>query len=392
MNRRTRDYLRGRFGDYYRSATVSPPPAANEREWGHIPFTEGDGTTMVRHQSLLDVAGGGDDLDGFLAREAPRHAYFSAAQYDDPSNRSMSRKGWRSADLVFDLDADHLPGVDPETAGYGEMLAACKEQLLNLLDLLEADFGFDGDDLAVVFSGGRGYHVHVRDPAVAGLDAAARREVVDYVRGVDLDYDGLVEKRPNERGTLQKTLRAEGGWGRRVHEALVSYADDLRGMGEAEALEALQELDGVGEKTARTIYGVLERNPDGLREGNVELGPGAGTLVRAVAREVVERDTAPIDEPVTTDLRRLIRLPGTLHGGSGLVVRPLERDEVEGFDPLVDAIPERFRDRRILVDVTDPGPVAVGDDRTKVAEGQQSVREYAGVFLMARGRAEKAAE
>ncbi|ESP87188.1 DNA primase small subunit PriS [Candidatus Halobonum tyrrellensis] len=392
MNRRTREYLKGRFGDYYRSATVSPPPAANEREWGQIPFTEGDGTTMVRHQSLLDVAGGAGDLDDFLAREAPRHAYFSAARYDDPGNRSMSGKGWRSADLVFDLDADHLPGVDPETAGYGEMLAACKEELLNLLDLLETDFGFREEDLSVVFSGGRGYHVHVRDPAVGELDSAARREVVDYVRAVDLDYDGLVEKRPNERGTLQKTLRAEGGWGRRVHDRLVAYADDLRGMSEEDALAELEELDGVGEKTARTIYGVLERNPDGVRAGNVELGPGAGTLVRALAREVVERDTAPIDEPVTTDLRRLIRLPGSVHGGSGLVVRPLERDAVEAFDPLTDAVPERFRDRQILVDVTDPGPVAVGDDKTKVAEGVQSVREYVGVFLMARGRAEKATE
>ena len=392
MNRRTREYLRGRFGDYYRSASVSPPPAANEREWGHIPFTESEGTTMVRHRSLLDVAGGPGELGGFLAREAPRHVYFSAARYDDPGNRSMSGKGWRSADLVFDLDADHLPGVDPEGDGYAEMLAACKEELLNLLDLLEADFGFREEDLAVVFSGGRGYHVHVRDPAIRGLDSPARREVVDYVRAVDLDYDGLIARRPNERGTLQKTLRAEGGWGRRVHERLVAYAERLRGMDEADALAELQELDGVGEKTARTIRGVLERNPEGVKRGNVELGPGAGTLVRALAREVVDDQTAPIDEPVTTDLRRLIRLPGTVHGGSGLVVRPIPRDEVDGFDPLRDAIPDRFRDRRIAVDVREPGPVAVGDDKTKVGEGVQSVREYVGVFLMARGRAEKARE
>ena len=391
MDRRTREYLGGRFGDYYRSAEIVPPPAADEREWGHIPFTEGEGTTMVRHQSLLDLG----DLGAFLAREAPQHAYFSAARYADPSNRSMSDKGWRAADLVFDIDADHLPDVDPESDPYPRMLDAAKDALLELLDLLERDFGFADSDMEVVFSGGRGYHVHVRDPSVAGLDSKARREVVDYVRAIDLNLDGLIERRPNERGTLQKTLRAEGGWGARVHERLLAYAEELRDLDEEAALVRLQELDGVGEKTARTIHGVLQRNPEGLAAGNVELGPGASTLVRTLAREVIAEQTSPIDEPVTTDVRRLIRLPRSIHGGSGLVVTPLDREDVAEFDPLRDAVPERFTGRKILVNVTEPGPVAVGGDggdTTKVEPGIQSVDEYVGVFLMARGRAEKAKE
>ena len=52
MDRRTREYLQGRFGDYYRSATLSLPPAADARELGPIPFTDG-GPTMVRHPTLL---------------------------------------------------------------------------------------------------------------------------------------------------------------------------------------------------------------------------------------------------------------------------------------------------------------------------------------------------
>jgi DNA primase small subunit len=105
MEERTREYLEGRFGDYYRSADLAAPPAAAEREWGHIPWTS-SGTTMIRHQSLLDLG----DLGGFLSREAPRHVYFSAARYGDPGAGTMDAKGWRGADLVFDLDADHLPG------------------------------------------------------------------------------------------------------------------------------------------------------------------------------------------------------------------------------------------------------------------------------------------
>ncbi|MEZ3116900.1 DNA primase catalytic subunit PriS [Halobaculum sp. MBLA0147] len=396
MERRTREYLSGRFGDYYRRSDTPVPPAAADREWGHIPFTEGEGTTMVRHQSLLDVAGGPEQLGEFLARESPRHVYFSAARYDDPSNRTMAQKGWRSADLVFDLDADHLPGVDPETDSYTEMLRECKDALLDLLDVLTTDFGFGDDELEIVFSGGRGYHVHVRDPSVRGLDSEARREVVDYVRGIDLDRDGLIEKRPNDRGTLQKTLRAEGGWGRRVHERLLAYTDALLNADEETALARLQELDGVGEKTATTIYGVLQNNPEGVRSGNVELGPGASTLIRALADRVLAEETAPIDEPVTTDVRRLIRLPGSLHGGTGFVVRRLDREVVDDFEPTRDAVAEQFRDQRIMVEVTEPGPVPVGngpsDDSFTIEGGTRSVREFVGVFLLARGRAEKAAE
>jgi DNA primase small subunit len=387
MNRRTREYLRGRFGDYYRASPPALPPAADAREWGHIPWSAG-GTTMVRHQSLLDLG----DLGNHLATTAPRHVYFSSAYFEDPGADSMDEKGWLGADLVFDLDADHLPGVDPEETSYPDMLAACKDALLRLLDLLERDFGFGGDDVTVVFSGGRGYHVHVRDESMRSLDSDARREIVDYVRGIDVDADALVETR-SVRGTTRRVLRTAGGWGRRVDERLQSFVAELRDMPEADATARLREFDGIGEGRAETIYGVLQRNPEAVAEGNLEAGgPGLRTLVAALTEETLAAETAPIDEPVTTDTKRLIRLPGSLHGGSGLVVRPIERDAVEDFEPLDDAVPERFRKRDIEVTVTDPGPVRLDGETVRVSAGDHSVRECVGVFLMTRGRAEKAQE
>ena len=386
MDDRTREYLRGRFRDYYRRVSPSPPPDAHLREWGHIPWTPGTGTTMVRHRSLYDLG----DLETFFADTAPRHAYFSAARYDDPGASTMGKKGWRSADLVFDLDADHLPGVDPETTSYREMLAACKDALERLLAFLEDDFAFD--DLTVVFSGGRGYHVHVRDEAVRELDSEARREVVDYVRAIDLDAEGLI-RTVSDRGTTKRVLRTEGGWGARVHEALVAYADDLREMDEEAARSRLTELDGIGEGRAETILGAFERNPDAVREGNVEAGgPGVRRLVSALAARVTATETAPIDEPVTTDTRRLIRLPGTLHGGSGLVVTPIDRDEVAAFDPLCDAVPDRFVGRDIRIVCETDRTVELNGTRLSVAPGETAVPEFAGIFLMARGDARKAPE
>jgi DNA primase small subunit len=386
MEAQTRAYLRGRFGDHYRRTGVTPPPDASEREWGYVPWTEGPGETMVRHRSLLDLG----DLPGFLERERPKHVYFSAGRYEDPGAATMSGKGWRSSDLIFDLDADHLPAVEPGEDSYAEMLASCKDALLRLLDFLETDFAFD--DLTVVFSGGRGYHVHVRDEAVQGLESTARREIVDYVRGIGLDHDALI--RTEMRGNVTaRRLQTEGGWGRRVHERLLEEVAALREISETAAVERLQELERIGEGRAKTIYGAVQENPDAFEAGNLEAGGvGMRELVKTLIGEVEAAQQAPIDEPVTTDTNRLIRLPGSIHGGSGLAVQRIARNAIDDFDPLVDAVPETFVGQDITVELDAGETVELAGDTFTLDAGEQSVPEYLGVFLMCRGRAAKGPE
>jgi DNA primase small subunit len=391
MEERTRAYLRGRFRDHYRRTEITPPPEANEREWGFIPWTEGPGTTMVRHRSLLELG----DISDFLVRKRPRHVYFSAGRYRDPSAGSMTEKEWHSSDLVFDLDADHLPRVTLGEDSYAEMLATCKEALYRLLDFLDDDFGFR--NLEIIFSGGRGYHVHVRDDAVQQLDREHRREIVDYVRGIGLEFEHLIEtetvaglgrKTPTDR----RRLRIEGGWGKRTHERFMAFVDELLALEEDAALERLQSFDGIGEGKATATLNAARNNREQLEAGNVTVHTAVSQLAERFAKRAVEVDNAPIDEPVTTDTNRLIRLPGSLHGGSGLETVRLTRTELEAFDPLVDAVPETFTGHEITVDVTDGGEVELGGDSFTVPEGDQSLPEYVAVFLMARGRAEKEKE
>ena len=392
MEERTRAYLRGRFGDHYRQASVTPPPAANEREWGFIPWTDGPGETMVRHRSLLDLG----EIEDFLGRRKPRHVYFSGGRYDEPSASTMSDKGWRSSDLVFDLDADHLPSVVLGEDSYAEMLAKCKDALLRLLDFLEDDFGFE--DLTVVFSGGRGYHVHVRDERIRHLERDARREIVDYVRGIGLEFDELVDEEAvagtagRSSPAQKRTLSTEGGWSARAHRHMLAVVDDLLAMDEAAALDRLQEHDGIGEGKATAALNAARSNYEQLEAGNIDVHPAFYQLAKILLHEVVAADNAPIDEPVTTDTNRLIRLPGSLHGGSGLEVQRIDRDDLDAFDPLVDPVPETFRGHDITVEVTDGGLVELDGDSFTLEAGNQTVPEHVGVFLMARGRAEKGKE
>ena len=61
---------------------------------------------MRRHKAFNSEG----ELKDYLASMPPAHAYHSAAYYQYPQAPTMLEKKWQGADLIFDLDADHLPG------------------------------------------------------------------------------------------------------------------------------------------------------------------------------------------------------------------------------------------------------------------------------------------
>ncbi|MFW6448288.1 MAG: DNA primase catalytic subunit PriS [Halobacteriota archaeon] len=393
MNDRTRTYLRGRFRDYYRrrSGTGSgprpvPPPAPATREWAFIPFSDAAGTPMVRHREVHDPTALGE----FLVRHRPRHVYHSAARYDDPGADAMGAKGWRGADVVFDLDADHLPDVEAETDSYASMLATCREATVELVDMLRDDLGFE--DLSVVFSGNRGYHVHVRDPEVLALDRDARRELVEYVRGEGLAFDHLIRKVAVAGGSPRRQLDTDGGWGARLHRRLVAYLATLRERPREERLEVLAAFDGMGPKRAENVHGIVDGRWSAIEAGVVDLHPDFVRFVRSFVEARVVGAGPAIDEPVTTDLHRLIRLPGSLHGKTGLVVRPVPTGELASFDPLEAAVAPTFRENEIAVELVRDRQLELGGSSWSLSAGRRRVPEYVGIFLMARGVAEKVRE
>ena len=95
----------------------------------------------------------------------------------------MIDKEWLGADLIFDLDADHLPEMEEVKKGkitFSKLMVYIREQTYRLVvDVLFGDFGLSEKDLLITFSGGRGYHVHVRTSDMLTLPSGARREIAD---------------------------------------------------------------------------------------------------------------------------------------------------------------------------------------------------------------------
>lgn len=422
---------------------------------------------MRRHKAFSSER----ELLEYIRGMVPAHVYCSSAYYKFPNANTMNEKQWQGADLIFDLDADHLP---QKPKSYAEMLSNVKNETYRLLDFLLDDLGFSEDSISIVFSGSRGYHIHVRDKKVLSLESAERREIVDYVVGRGLNTDLLFRSKQvvHDTGKFRKKVLESpmkirsfedsseiAGWGKRIIRYLIHFLKEISKKDENEAIDELMDIIKSYHLRKATTY----RFPEDLEEKIVEMKKQnqriglekiankigvSSDIVRNVLikhdlwdfrpeamlklktiREIAQNKRAlsmiehgimdfkkatyifeaivykaiqsnsvhfgmlHTDEPVTGDVRRLIRMPSSLHGGTGMKVVPLSFSEFEKFEPLNDAVV--FSEKEIKVNVIPPlkpqnSVIEMKGKSFRVQEGINTLPEYVAIYLMCRGAAEYA--
>ena len=311
-------------------------------------FIPWGGAPPDRHRSFLDK----NSLHSYLRSRAPHSCFHSTAYYQDPSQLKMTEKGWLGADLIFDLDGDHLPGVsDNDFPSMIEVIQGQAWRLWN--EFLEPEFGFKEKHAQFTFSGHRGFHIHVRDPSLLHLDSNARREIVNYIRGEGID--------------IQSTISDNSEWGRRALQGIDSTLDKLAKISSGESVKGalVDELHGIlttranspqvnlksTSKASIIELANLADNADKVARLKNDAGLAVfGPKCTPIFWELVKGDSSVVigtagetDEVVTVDTKRVIRWVGSLHGKSGLRVTelPLERldpDSRDSFDPLSEAV------------------------------------------------------
>ena len=107
---KTKDFLQEKFREYYNAAEITLPPRFTTREWG---FLNWGGGVMNRHVKFGTM----EEVNNYLKKMAPAHSYHSVAYYKEPGSKTMVEKKWQGADLIFDLDADHLPEMEEVKKG-----------------------------------------------------------------------------------------------------------------------------------------------------------------------------------------------------------------------------------------------------------------------------------
>ena len=386
-------FLLKMFRRYYKENEMPMPSRFGRREFGFMYF---DRDFMQRHMSFSNPT----EMRKFMIAQVPKHSYYSTAYYRRPNAPTMEEKGWMGADLIFDLDADHLEGA--EDMSYSQMMDQIKKEMINLLDsFLYNDLGFDEKDVGIYFSGGRGYHAHIELNDVTGLGSHERREIVDFVTSNGLDIDrvfrqenvvrSVINVKGQERNNIStfRTIPPEdsGGWWLRMRNGLKDVVNDVCDQDTKDLKRTYPSIKSMSPKTIESYKDDLIKSRDVIFVNNRMATLKKGTqdmLIKIMKEDVAYRLSGEVDEPVTADIKRLIRLPGSLHGKTGLKVMPITRDELNGFDPLMDALPESYTSDPITVNVKRKTNIKINGERFDLDIGVTEVPEYAAVFRVGR--------
>ena len=353
-------YLNRLFRAYYKEKSVNIPSikSFNKREFGFIPWDKE--TVMMRHMSFNSR----ESLIKFLKNKGPRHVYSSAAVYQIPENQDIESKGYQGCDFIIDIDVDHFYTPCKEDhdiwyckecgrSGTGMGIKKCpscnklkiktlswicenclsiaKKEILKLIyEFLEPDFGINLDQVKIAFSGHRGYHLKIENKKLRELSSDERREIADYLTGENISFDiwGLQEK----GGVIYRFSEETIGWPKKV----IKKAKDLLKKSDSEIQDILLEFN-LRNNEIKSFIDSKQEILNSFRDKNKYILPSFKFGLPSWAKffkGIAHERGVEIDIPVTIDIHRLIRYPGSLHGKTGFKTQEILLDEFDDFDPL----------------------------------------------------------
>ena len=298
---------------------IHVPENPNQREFGFQKFKSG----MNRHISLKTDK----ELHLLLMQKVPSDVYVSNACYSFP-NLPMNEKDWKSAELIFDIDAKDLDVKNRDkhscvkctecneiatlqsscpncqsnklskiTLSCNDCITEAKNQVKKLNDILIDDFGNDSNNIQVFFSGNEGFHIYVNNSEFQTVGAKERAEIADHImfRGIIPETFGF-KKFNSEKIALPDFN--EPGWRGRI---------------------------------SKSLYGSKSMRP---KISKTIISSGYSAFQKQL--EIIKKQIGVrIDPNVTVDIHRIFRLPGSLNSKSGLA--KILVDDLEKFNPYVDA-------------------------------------------------------
>jgi len=345
---KTRIWLKEQFQEYYKGLdSVYTPENIQQREFGFGSFSK---KIAVRHRSFNDER----ELLDYMKKEAPAHVNHSTARYKFPDT-DMPNKERLGTDLIFDIDVGDLNLPCAKEHGEKWVCEKCfealKNETLKLRDFLSDDFGFDEKEMIINFSGSRGYHLRIQNEKILELDENDRKEITNYL-SFEINMDEFVKEID---GRIRGPRPQEGGLRGRVARTVISEI--------------------VGDEKIGDKEGVVGQ----IKEGNWGAFPRGYGLKKISGYAKNAALKIPVDSKVTTDLTHLIRLPETLHGGSGMLAKIVKN--LESFDPTKECFV--FGEEETIMRVVREVPVFTAKDREfgPYKEGIQGVPRFIAVFL-----------
>ena len=314
-------FLEDSFKKYYfeHFDLIHVPNRTFEREFGFQKFNSG----MTRHISIKDDK----ELHLLLMKNIPSDVYCSNAYYSFP-NLPMNEKGWKEADLIFDIDAKDLnlecrknhtiskcnecneisisnincakcnsTKLEKKSLPCKNCIDASKYEVSKLSKILIEDLGVQPNDIHVYFSGNEGFHVYVYNSQFQKIGSRERSELTDYImfHGAIPETFGMKKFKPN-RSSFPDFQ--EKGWSGRF---------------------------------SKEVYESKSKRPKIISELIIN---GYSSFQKTL-ENLSNKIGAKIDPNVTMDIHRIFRLPGSLNSKSGLT--KIFCQDLTKFDPYTEA-------------------------------------------------------
>jgi DNA primase small subunit len=366
-------FVTGLLKNFYSNVSNIAPKNIANREFG---FGDFERKISYRHYAFKDE----NSLRNYLAKNAPPFVSVSSSEYERPDGRPMESKRWLGGNLLFDIDASDLNlkcKTEHSSSWVCEKcLDGAKDETIKLVeDFLIPDFGFSEDDIDINFSGNRGYHIHVHNSGAFLLDGEARKSIGNYITGSNIDLNSFFPTLGRRGVRLEGPRPTDPGWGGKfakgVIKALNGGASDLMDLGiDRKNAEILVR------KNAEIVLGITTGNWDKV---NI---PKKAEFWSNVLKGIAIRQSDAIDRNVSTDIYHLIRLPGTIHGDTGLVAKTVKSfKSFDRFDPMIDAI--AFDDTHVKITAKKVPKFSMGGNSFGPYEDSSiSVPKYAAVYLV----------
>ena len=400
---KTIDFLRKKFSSFYRENFIDSVPEIESREFGYGEF----GKKIIARHYAFDSA---KEFNSFLREKTPFFVSYSPALYEFPDRRPMERKKYLKSDIIYEFDADDLKteckqkhdswkcrecktegkgllercpscGSSVETTEWvcDECLEATKKQTLKLINFLEDDFDFT-EGISVNFSGGKGFHLHLRSEKIQRLNANARIELVDFLTAHEIDLEQLGFVYSHKKMLCPKEPTSFG-WSKKILSSLTNLIEN----NEAEKIAAL------GNVRVSTIKKILEKKElilKGMKNGFLfPVTVTSKKFWQLLLSSLIEKEKLFLDRQTSVDLVKIIRVPDTIHGSTGLQAKEFSREELNEFNPLKESIIFSTNPIKVFVRKT-PKFLLGGESFGPFNEQETELPEFAAVYLMARNSAE----
>jgi DNA primase small subunit len=172
------------------------------------------------------------------------------------------------------------------------------------------------------------------------------------------------------------------GWDRKILNGII-------GLFSAENAEELSIAGNIRLSDAKKMLSAKDDVLHGMKSGRLisMRSKKSDEFWAGIINYIISKDKFLVDRQTSSDITKVIRVPDTIHGGTGLLAKTIPIDELKDFNPLRDAVIESKKETKIRA-LASYDFDFLGRKFSFIEKEPAELPESVAVYLLAKGKAE----